>query len=236
MVRCSVHLCLPYKCIISHQTICALQRPAFVLLFHGTTYFRFFHSNLHKIPSNDVSAIKYYSFDMFLSMCRGLGTTKGQSLMNLDRDTHLYSSFWACTNVSFLMNSDRDTHLYSSFCACTNVSFLMNLDRDTHLYSSFCTCTNVSFLMNSDRDTHLYSSFCACTNVSFLMNSDRDTHLYSSFCTCTNVSFRSTVQAIRNITNFSCKKIHTNSYEFRTLIRARNSRKIRPRIRARIHG
>ena len=93
----------------SHQTICALQRPAFEPLFHGTTYFRFFHSNLHKIPSNDVSAIKYYSFDMFLSMCRGLGTKKGQSLVNSDRDTHFYRSFCACTNVPFLMNSDRYT-------------------------------------------------------------------------------------------------------------------------------
>ena len=125
--HCSVHLCLPYKCVISYQTTCALQRPAFVPLFHGTTYFRFFHSNLHKIPSNDVSAIKYHSFDMFLSMCRGLGTKKGQSLMNSDRDTHLYSSFCACTNVSFLINSDRATHLYSSFCAALSAPVQMYL-------------------------------------------------------------------------------------------------------------
>ena len=39
-----------------------------------------------------------------------------------------------------------------------------------------------------------------------------------------------TVQAIHNMTNFLCKKIHTNSHEFvrisSFLIRARNSRKI----------
>ena len=105
---------------------------------------------------------------MLLSQSIALGAKSGQRLMNSDRDTHLYSSFCTCTNVSFLMNSDRDTHLYSSFCACTNMSFLTGIQTEIHICTALSgTCTNVSFLMNSDRDTHLYSSFFTCTNMSY---------------------------------------------------------------------
>ena len=50
-----------------------------------------FHSKLLKSPSIYMSCIKYYSFDMFLLTCRSLGTKKGQTLTNSERDTHLYS-------------------------------------------------------------------------------------------------------------------------------------------------
>ena len=60
-----------------------------------------FHSKLLKSPSIYVSSIKYYSFETFLLTCRSLGTKKGQTLMNSERDTHLYSYFCTCTNMSF---------------------------------------------------------------------------------------------------------------------------------------
>ena len=44
-----------------------------------------------------------------------LGAKTGERLMNSERDTILYSSFCACTNVSFLMNS-TEIHI------CTAVS------------------------------------------------------------------------------------------------------------------
>ena len=48
-----------------------------------------------------ISAIKYCSFWMFLSQSMPLGAKKGQRMMNSERDTHLYSCFFTCTNVSF---------------------------------------------------------------------------------------------------------------------------------------
>ena len=60
-----------------------------------------FHSKLLKSPSIYISSIKYYSFDMFLLTCRSLATKKGQTLTNSERDTHLYSYFCTCTNMSF---------------------------------------------------------------------------------------------------------------------------------------
>ena len=60
-----------------------------------------FSSKLLKSPSIYISSIKYYSFDMFLLTCISLGTKKGQTLTNSEGDTHLYSYFCTCTNMSF---------------------------------------------------------------------------------------------------------------------------------------
>ena len=75
----------------------------------------------------------------------------------------------------FFDEFDRDTHLYRSFCACTNVSFLMNLDRDTHLYSSFYASTNLSFLMNS-REIHICTAVSTPVQMCLSDEVDRDTH------------------------------------------------------------
>ena len=101
---------------------------------------------------------------MLLLHSRDPGAKNGQRLMNSDRDTHLYSSFLNCTNMSFIQNCIKvlqfiflhyifsvfDVLIESSDLGAKNGQRLMNSERDTHLYSSFCTCTNASFRYISD--------------------------------------------------------------------------------------
>ena len=102
-----------------------------------------------------ISAIKYCSFWMSLSQSMPLGAKKGERMMNSERDTHLYSCFFTCTNVSFrFFQSKLDkTPLIYIRAIKYNCSFSMLLFQSMALGAK-----TGQRLINSDRDTHLYTA------------------------------------------------------------------------------